>query len=87
MAPVLPPRDDKPEGTKSSGVVFPLWLFDRLTQIAKERRYSRNEVIIRFLSWALQEHEREEKEQLEREQRAAAQESGETGTAAKSRKK
>lgn len=59
MAPVLPPKEQKPKENVNSGVVFPKWLHERIGEIATERGYSRNEVIIFFLKWALQEHERE----------------------------
>ena len=58
--PVLPPKEPKTKDTINSGVLFPKWLHERISQIAHERGYSRNEVIIHFLKWALQEHEREE---------------------------
>jgi hypothetical protein len=72
MSPVLPPKEQKANDTVSSGVVFPKDLHTRIGEIAKERGYSRNEVIVHFLRWALAEHEREEKAQAERDARDKA---------------
>lgn len=66
MSPILPPKQ-QPE-LKGSSVYLPDAMWERLSEIAdlskteagpKVKGYSRNEVIIHFLQWAIEEWERE----------------------------
>lgn len=68
---ILPPEDEN-QDLRSSGVALPAWMWDRLDDLTKERKYkSRNKVIQRLLLWAFQELEREEKLATARDEGAA----------------
>lgn len=67
MSPVLPPKEDEEMVGKSAYLPKSIWT--RLGEIAEETKaddptgkgYSRNEVMIHFLRWAIREHETEQK--------------------------
>lgn len=52
---VLPPKTE----LSSTGIRVPKALLKRLEEIAGMEDYSRNEVILYFLEWALKEYEKE----------------------------
>lgn len=57
---ILPPKD--PEGELvATSLRIPEALVKRLDVVAKESSYSRTEVILHFLRWALQEYEAEKR--------------------------
>jgi metal-responsive CopG/Arc/MetJ family transcriptional regulator len=57
---ILPPREKEGEQV-ATGVRLPKTLLDRLDEIGESENYSRNEVILHFLKWALEEYEAEKK--------------------------
>jgi hypothetical protein len=59
--PILPPEDEN-EDLRSSGISLPGWMWDRLEELTKAKKYkSRNRTIQRLLAWAFQAVEHEEK--------------------------
>lgn len=57
---VLPPREK--EGKRvNTGVSLPEDLLRRLDEVAELENYSRNEVVMHFLRWALVEYEKEKR--------------------------
>lgn len=64
VSPILPPKEDEELVPRTAYLPARMW--ERLSEIADETKaagpkkgYSRNEVIIHFLNWALVEYERE----------------------------
>lgn len=58
---VLTPRDPRDKELRGTSVQLPVWLVTRLDEIAESDGYSRNEVVIHFLKWALEQYETEKK--------------------------
>jgi hypothetical protein len=67
VSPILPPKEDEEMVGKSAYLPKSIWT--RLAEIAEEtksedpmkRGYSRNEVMIHFLRWAIREHDAEKR--------------------------
>jgi predicted DNA-binding protein len=57
---ILPPKQDEGELVTTS-LRMPRVMIERLDSIAKESGYSRTEVMLHFVRWAIQEYEAEKK--------------------------
>lgn len=65
---VLPPRE-KDGKQVNSGIRMPEDLLGRLQEIADAENYSRNEVIVYFLKWAVKAYEAEREEDSKKPKR------------------
>jgi metal-responsive CopG/Arc/MetJ family transcriptional regulator len=64
---ILPPKRDEPrEPTISTSIRFPVALREELDEIAKASRYTRSEVVIRFIRAALRSYRQEQHKQSRR---------------------
>lgn len=59
VAPVLPPKETG-EKIAQTPLRLPASILARVDEIAEDEDYSRNEVLVHFVRWALGEYEREQ---------------------------
>lgn len=61
--PVLQPRDPRDKDKTQFGIQVPKWLNAELQAVADSEGYSRNELVVEFLKWALKQHAAETKKE------------------------